>query len=509
PLPVLNKLLVAENTGTETSTLHVLSLDKNAAADTITAQKKLKGLITTPLLADGRRVAAVTSLGQATVYEVGSGEGDDAIVQLASRDADRGAQIARRGLMLNKHLWLAGNELLKLAVLPTGNRLPVRSVDRDYIGDVFDGPLRAVGDLVIHVRRPKDAAGAIVAAMDSGPGESLWETTLAMPLSGPALADGKTLLAMDSSGTLYRADQGSVKRGAVTQAFSPADRPSAPLTALVSSQQNQLLASGIELKEMVHSVSGSKPRTLSIPGPLASPPIAWNKGFIVPTTLGQVFYLDAIRGSEAATAFQPELRPGETVDWLRPAAVEAGSESYVAISDGVEKIYLLKLEPKPQPHLQAVAATDVGASPLTSPLATVGGRIFAGNAAGRLTSFNLPDLEPGDGIALGGQITWGPFASNQGLLLALDTEELLLVGKDDVLWRQPLKGDIPTEQPLITSDSIVIGLRDGQVLKLSPTDGSKLASVETNRPFVSGPTAFGSLITFVTSDGVLVLVDQP
>lgn len=509
PLPVLNKLLVAENTGTETSTLSVFSLNQKSAPEAITAQKRLKGLVTTSLLADGRRVAAVTSLGQATVYEVGSGEGDDAIVQLANRDADRGPQLARQGLMLNKHLWLAGNELLKLAVLPTGNRLPVRSVDRDYIGDIFDGPLQNAGELVIHVRRPKDSAGAIVAAMDSGPGESLWETTLAMPLAGPAFADGKSLVAMDSSGTLFRADLPAIQRGAVTQSLAPSKRPSAPLTSTVSTQQNRLLAGALQKEQMVHSIAGSKPRTFSIPGPLASQPIAWNDGFIVPSTVGQVFYLDAKQGQEAATAFQPELRPGETINWLKPVAASAGNDSFVAISDAVEKLYLLKLEPQPQPHLQAVAAADVGATPLASPLAVLGNQVFAGTSAGRLLSFRLPDLEPGDGISLGGQIVWGPYTTEKGLLLVLDTEELVLVGEGDILWRQPLTGDLPTESPLISGDTLLLGRRDGRVVKLSLADGSEQATLESNRPLVSGPTAFGSQVAFATSDGVLILFDQP
>ena len=113
-----------------------------------------------------RRFAAVTTLGQAMVYEVGAGDDAKSLAQLAGRDPQDQEQLARYGLLHEGHLWMAGRQLLKLQILPTGGQLSVRSLDRDYQGDAFDAPLQIAGNLVIHVRRPGGRAGAIVAAPD-------------------------------------------------------------------------------------------------------------------------------------------------------------------------------------------------------------------------------------------------------------------------------------------------------------------------------------------------------
>ncbi|MEM9660440.1 MAG: PQQ-binding-like beta-propeller repeat protein, partial [Planctomycetota bacterium] len=99
PVSVLDKVIVAENYGAETCRVH--AVDVNAEGDAVAeaAANRLDGLIVTPMLIAGRRVATLTTKGAINVYEVAPGDGAAALNQLAARDAARGQQLARYGLI--------------------------------------------------------------------------------------------------------------------------------------------------------------------------------------------------------------------------------------------------------------------------------------------------------------------------------------------------------------------------------------------------------------------------
>ena len=76
--------------------------------------------------------------------------------------------------------------------MPTDNRLPVEEIENNFAGSTFDHPLLAFGDTLIHVRRPKDRGGYVVAATDTKQGRPIWETDLAMPPAGAPVVDDAT-----------------------------------------------------------------------------------------------------------------------------------------------------------------------------------------------------------------------------------------------------------------------------------------------------------------------------
>ncbi|MBA3482782.1 MAG: PQQ-binding-like beta-propeller repeat protein, partial [Pirellulales bacterium] len=184
PVLALNKVIVADNTGAETSRVVALSLNEQGVIENDVASHRLSGLVTTPLQTAARRVAAVTTLGQAAVFEVSAANDKAGLTILASREAQKEEPLAQFALLHDGHLWVAGNQLTKLAILPTGNQLPVRGLERNFRGDAFDYPVQTAGKLLIHLRRPAASAGAIVAATDAE-AAPVWETHLAVPPAGP------------------------------------------------------------------------------------------------------------------------------------------------------------------------------------------------------------------------------------------------------------------------------------------------------------------------------------
>ena len=86
PVLVLNKLIVAENSGAQTSQLRVLTLDPQGVPTRQVAAARLDGLIVTSLLSTQRRLAAVSTQGAVGVFEIGSGDDETALTPLALRD---------------------------------------------------------------------------------------------------------------------------------------------------------------------------------------------------------------------------------------------------------------------------------------------------------------------------------------------------------------------------------------------------------------------------------------
>ncbi len=515
PIAVLNKLVVAENTGAETSRLHVLSLDDKGAAAKEVAGSKLAGLVVTPLVEAGRRFAAVTTRDEAVVYQL-SGAGDEkSLAVVARRDAQDHEQMARYGLLHEGHLWMAGRQLAKLAILPTGNQLSVRSLQRDYQGDAFDYPLQLAGQLIIHVRRPAGRAGAIVSATDVSTDQAAWETELAVPLAGAPAVDSARMRisAATASGAVFLLDRQAMGRGVQdrsARAGTVLDEVT-PYTVATDLGDGRLAIAAPGGARLLHfRPEDPRPpvKAIELAGPLSCPPVRWREGFVAATDVGQIFLFDADSAAKLAV-FQPELKPNQKYHWVRPAVAGEGASSLLLVSDGVEKLYAVAFKTEPAPHLEATATVDVGPSSLVSPLAVAGERVFAGTADGGLASFELPSLKPVEPVKLGGRVEWGPFATPAGLLMATDASELVLVAPDGaVSWRRkvehgPLGGD-----PLVSErDAVVLHIAGG-LAHVNLTDGSETSYTDIGQPAVAGPVALGERLLVAAPDGTLLVVNR-
>ena len=108
PVCVLNKVIVAVAKGISTSNLEILNTTADGIPNQRATSRRLAGLVNTRLLAQGRRLVALTSSGQIAVYEVGSGTGDEALTPIATREPESGSLLARFGHLSKGHIWVAG-----------------------------------------------------------------------------------------------------------------------------------------------------------------------------------------------------------------------------------------------------------------------------------------------------------------------------------------------------------------------------------------------------------------
>ncbi|RIK81654.1 MAG: hypothetical protein DCC67_07985, partial [Planctomycetota bacterium] len=333
PLQLLNKLVIADNSGAETCQVRVLSLDAQGAVAKEVASHRLVGLVTTPLPKAARRFAAVTTRGQAVVFEAGASDDASALTALATREPENREQSAHFSLLHEGALWVASQQLAQLAVSPSGGQLVARGLDRDYRGDAFDYPLQVAGSVLLHVRRPAARPGVVVGATDAATNRNLWETGVAVPPAGAPAVDAQALQITvgASSGAVFSVDREAMTRRIQDRAHRielPGDLPL--MTHSLDLGQGRLAVGGVGATQLLlfRPEDVQQPLTaITLPSPLSCPPVAWGDGLVAATDIGQVFLYDATSGLQRGAPFQPEIVPGERYRWLKPAVYGAGPEA--------------------------------------------------------------------------------------------------------------------------------------------------------------------------------------
>lgn len=515
PEMLLDNIALAINTGITTSTLRLLQTDSEGIPTEIVATKRLEGLVRTRLLVDGRRLAVLTNEGQVMIYEVSTRNGSISLIEVANREPDRGPPIDRFGLLQKGHVWMAGMELNKLAILPTENRLPVRDLEKDYSGDTFDHPLHLVDDLLIHVRRPGEEAGAVVGAMQTESGQEVWQTSLAVPLAGTPSVNPEELRihAISANGAGYSLDRQAMARRVQDEA-QPLRRGSHKLPTLTSAiafEQGAMVAASTGRASALYfrpDPEQSSSRTIELPTPLSSEPIAWENRLVAPTKVGQVF-LYSLDGTQLGSPFQPALEQNSEIDWLRPAVYGEGEESRLVISDGHQNIYLLRYQHEPREHLEGETQSDIAGAALNTPLAVLNNWVCAGTVEGGLARFELPALDRLPDISVGGEIVWGPFSVDQQVVFATASDELIAVDTaGEVLWRQPFAHGPPAGTPLPAEGELLVLWREGGLSRIG-SDGQEVAFIDIAPPTRWGPVRFRNRLVIASATGTLFVVNSP
>ncbi|MCI0332062.1 MAG: PQQ-binding-like beta-propeller repeat protein [Planctomycetes bacterium] len=515
PAAVMGKLAVLENDGVETSRLRLLSLGEQGAVAGQVADRRLTGLASAPPMVAGRRLIVFTDRGQIDVYDIG-GEGDEALSLVATRAAAGSTPIVRYVALADRNIWVGDTRLTKYSILPTGNRLPVESIENNFTGATFDHPLALFGDTLIHARRAKGRAGLIVAATATAQGRTLWETDLAMPPAGAPVVDeaGKALTAANAEGNLFRFDEAAIRSRVqdeplATQAM-PAKAPA--LTTAIDLGQGRAAFCGAGSDHLLlynPSLGQQGAKWIKLESPLACPATSLGDAIVAPLTIGQVFLLSANDGSKVAMPFQPTLQPQKEWHYTPAAAIDGDANRFV-ISDGEENIYLIELADQPQPHLAAKATGNVGPNPIESPVVVLGDSAMAVAGSSHLLRFKLPSMESVGEAHLPAPVVWGPYRVGDTMLLATANNQLMAIASDgQIAWQAPLEHGDLAGAPLAQQDSLLIAYRKGIVERRSLADGKPLAAKDVEQSLASGPALFLQRLVVAANDGTILVVDRP
>lgn len=516
PVAVMNKLAILENDGVETSRLRLMSLDDAGRFDGQEVERRLNGLATSPPHVAGRRMMVVTDRGQIEVYEVATADGEDALTVVATRAAAGPQSVIRHAAHTGRNFWVGDTRLTKYSILPTGNRLPVEEIENDFAGATFDHPLALFGETIVHVRRPKGRAGVTIAATDTAQGRTLWETDVAMPPAGPPVVDdaAKALTVANADGIVFRFDEAAIRSRVQDEPLAVQSK-SAKLPALteaIALGQGRAVfcAPDADQALLYNPALGQRSaRWIKLESPLACAVTSMGDGFIAPLTIGQVFYLSAADGSSLATPFQPLLQPRTAWDYAPAGVVDEDSRRFV-IADGREKIYLVAVVDRPQPHLETVAEADIDPYPIESAVVVMGDTAMAVAGGSHLVRFRLPTLERAGESNLPAPVVWGPFRVGDALLVATADEKLLAVSAaGEVTWQAPIEHGDLAGAPLALKDSVLLAYRKGVVERRAIADGKSLSTTDLQQPLAAGPIGFLGRFVLSANDGTLLVIDQP
>lgn len=520
PVRVLNKVAVLEDDGLATSRLHLLSLDDQEAIAGSVTTRRLAGLAATAPLGIGRRLTVITDRGQIEVFDVGRGDDNGVLTPVASRDATSQQPLVRHVMLAGGHFWIGDTQLTKYGVQPTNNRLPVESIDDNFAGSTFDHPFQLFDTTLVHVRRPADRAGVAATAVDTETGRTLWETDLAVPPAWSPLVDpsSRAMTVANANGYVFRLGREQIRTGVQDEALEVRDPPARPpaLTAGVDLGEGRAAFTAGADSDEVLLYAPSRQRApllwVEFPSPLACRVSPFGEGLLAPLRIGQVFYLDPASGQPLATAFQPRLQPGTTVEY-RPAAAVGSEGRQFVIADGREKIYLVALVDRPQPHLTTVTEAMVGSFPIVSPLVVVDETVCGVTDGNQLVRFRLPSLEAVGGTDLQEQVLWGPYRMGRQVVLITADDRMMAVSMDgDVAWNVPLEIAAASDlagPPLVTDDAIYLAYRQGILERRLPADGQSSAQLDVHHPLATGPVRFEQRVVLTAHDGTLLVVDQP
>jgi outer membrane protein assembly factor BamB/tetratricopeptide (TPR) repeat protein len=510
PAVVLDKVLVAQNEGSDTSKIRLYSTETNGALSRVLKEERVTGRVVTQPMVEGRRVTLVTDRGEVAVYDVSVGAEGEPMTLLASRASRSSQPAVRYALVQDGNIWLAENALSKYTVAPAGNRLTVSALEDDFNRSQYVAPLQVRDGVLFHTRARRRFAGFTVAASNVGNGAPMWETDIGAPPADNPLAstDPVALLLADANGQVFRFDPNAIRTRVQNEALPQPAEETVPTIyqygELLSGGAAVFASPGVE-HVLLYSPSGAQPLAkVALPSPLACRPTAVGEGWIAPLSVGQVFALDAKSGKPLAAPFQPPLEAGRSVEWKPAYAID---ESQTLITDGVAKVYLLDLEPGGA--LTTMAEANLSVAPLASGFVAVDGAAVALAETGQLVVYQLPSLEPGEPVNPGASVLWGPFRAG-GVVLAATAENLLAVdGTGKVVWQVPLNVAKLAGPPLVVGEQVFVASQDGTVLKLNLTDGSELGRMDAGEPIAAGPVLLNNRVVVAAEDSTLLVLETP
>lgn len=517
PAQVLDRLAVLENDGVATCRLRVFTLDAESGISGQVAERRLQGLAASSPLVDSRRLIVVTDRGELDAFDVSSSAATDALTLVATREPTSRDPLVRHALMTQGAIWVGDTQLTKYAVLPTGNRLPVQSLENSFVRSTFDHPLALFGSVLVSVRRVDDEAGVTVTAIDEASGRVFWNNQLAVPPAAPPLVDDvrRAVAIADVNGRVYRFDEAALRARVQDEPLAPISRGSGSLKLTtgvdLGNGRGTFAAPRASQELLLYDPANARSpvRSLSLPSIVACPLSPFGAGVLVPLEVGQVMWLNPSAPQAPPVTFQPRLEPGKKIVY-QPAGEVGNDGRQFVITDGFDLIYLVELAADPAPHFDIVKQQKVGAFPIVSRVVVIDQSVFAAIDGGQLVRYSLPALVNQGQTDLPGDVVWGPYRIGDQLLLATARDQLVAVAKDGtVAWSaQVSEGDL-AGPPLEANGEVLLAYDKGTLERRTLADGQIADSLNVEQPLAAGPVQFLDRIVLATHDGSLLVIQQP
>ena len=407
-------------------------------------------------------------------------------------------------------MWIASSGIMRYKVSRS-----LGAFDRQVVSDsddTFVGPLRKVGDTIVHVRKRSESSLTSVSAVDSKTLKQIWRTDIGGPLAGPPILFDDQIAAISSQGDLFKFDQNVNNDLVATQQV----KSSKIIQNLLFDQtiplgnQTAVCIGPPSRSDMIYiDASNGTSKLVRLPAPAdksACRPVRIGSNLIFPTRQGQVVRINPTNGRIVGAPFLPTVRPGDDVQWKRPAVLE--NDRFVIGANG--SLYLV--DAANQEVLRNVAQLDIK-EVLKSETINLDNRVFAVVEATNLQKLMSVDvgqesLSAGPSIELPSKLSSGPWRTGSQILMLMENGNLVSFDKElNQTWSVAVPVDALADAPLEEGSSIKLFYRNGKLLTLSADSGEIESTFELGQPIVHSPTIANGKTIFAGSDGSVHLVN--
>ncbi len=511
PVWMLGHLFVFENSGAQTSKIHVLSTsDDGLSLQAAQVPLTMEGNVMTPPQIDGRRLIVQTDLGQIKVLDIEPTAKSQQVSELITNPKN-GLEPKQSWLLAdNNRVWVVGQQLTRFDV-----RLAALSMSRAWIkndGDRFVGPPQRFGNTLVHARTQRGTQGIRIAAVSADSGQAYWETDLGTPIVHIARAASGGYDAVNSSAMLYTLENQPIRTTAT-------ENPGQGKQPLLFGQPTQIADGRVVLLNAARDnsrgnqlavVSAESPKIRLLSANFGSaepscPATAVGNNLAVGLDSGQLVLLDLRSAAIVGAPYQPAVEAGQRVKWNQPVYVEA-SQSLIAASDLQQLVRLSATD-----GLRLVNEVTLP-HPLVGPLVTVGDQVAgvqATSAGDILQWFDAMSLQAGASRELPGRLVAGPYATAAGCLVQTDGRLTMISDQGDVRWSIPFAPSMLLGPPLESDGKLIVGTRTGQVVVIQGEDGQVVGTHDVGQTLSSPPLLAGASLLVGSDEGAVLAIPLP
>ena len=520
PLIVQDHVLIAENEGRSHCQLHVFKITPTGDGPLLRrpqAPIRLTGNVVVPMVLYGRRPLVTTDLGEVNVFNVDFNALADTVTPATKPlPASRAEPMLSYPVVEGTTLVLADDKLVKYQLQVTTKQISQKSVTKGT--DACIAPPRLFGDVLIVTRRKEGSVGATVSALQvDNFRQPEWETQLGTPIAWAGAA-GNQLDVISAAAALFEVD-GKVLQAGISN--EPAVTVNIAMAARSFTDQVPFASGKIALfnpaeneRSLIYTPDAGPGRLRVVQLKLAGAkvtciPIAFQDGLLAPLDNGAVALANTTTGDNLVLPFQPELGPGEDVQWRRPAVL---GEEFIVVDDR-KNIYRVGIKQDPKPFLAPIVSAKLEID-IDSDLAAAGDTVYGvvRNSGGDvIVALNSGDLKAAKEFSLTGRVVWGPTQVGDAVLCLSSAEGLLCfeAGANQRWANSAGCGGQPAGNPLEVDGDFVFALREGLVVRVSGTSGEQVASAKIGEPLGAGPVAFGARLLLPGNDGALHVIRTP
>jgi outer membrane protein assembly factor BamB len=511
-------IVVAINGG-DYCDLHVLRPEANGLelklVQVIT--RVTNGPVTTPLRKFGRWMLVTADNGEIRILELLPSEEKSPIRQFAADRFDNSSGQRAFVLTEGSNLWIASQGVSRFRIQRNQGQF-----SRDDIvdhADTFLAPLQKFDDKILHVRRRQGSGMLSATLVDAQSLEEVWRTDFGGQLVGSPLMSGDSMIAISNQGDLFRFNVADLDAGYIDTAMRASNVvDDLQFETMLELGGGEFACVGPPGKEDLlygQSNPGSV-KLVRLAPPANDPacqPLGVGSDLIVPSLMGQVTRVDAKTGRLVGIPFQPPISPGSKTAWLEPVRIDADRIAVATGAGEADKqdgsLYLLDISDRKR---MAEADSFKSSKPFKSKLVADEGQVYAvtkGADADQLVAFSVATkLAESGKLELPGRVVDGPWLVESGLLLKLDNDQLVSVGRDlSIRWSVAIANEQLAADPENLGSQILFTFRNGNLLVLEPSSGKTVSQYALRQPVIHRPARAGENMYFSGMDGTIHKID--